>query len=364
MRQQAFAYCPPGLEEVVLAELIELGVRGRAQPGGVSFNGTPSALSVVLLGARTPSGLRLRLGSTKAGSAGELLAGIRRMELSPWLWPRQVTEVRITSRASRLRGGQGLEKRVATAISDAIRGPRRAAGRPSRSPARFSLRLADNAAELSLDLAGEPLHKRGWRKATGKAPIRENLAACVLRGVGWRPGQALVDPMCGSGTFPIEAALWAGGRPVGAGRSFAYQATPAFDAKAWKAAKASVAAKAVRSRVWGSDRDAGAIRAAQANAERAGVRIQWAHVPVGELGAPIASGWVVCNPPWGQRIEGGAKAAWESLGRTLRERFVGWQVALVAPGPQWTRLTGLTLERGLNFRSGGVPIAIWSGKVE
>ena len=180
MRHQAYAYCPPGLENVVLEELRELGIRGRAQAGGVAFQGAPPALASVLLGARAPSGLRLMLGETRAASAGDLLGGVRKMNLAPWLWPRQPTEVRITSRASRLRGGQGLEKRVGTAIADAIRGPRRSASRPSRVPARFSGRIADNRAELSLDLAGEPLHKRGWRKATAKAPIRENLAACIV----------------------------------------------------------------------------------------------------------------------------------------------------------------------------------------
>lgn len=363
MRQQAYAYCPPGLEKVVLEELRDLGIRGRAQAGGVAFEGSSSALATVLLGARTPSGLRLMLGETRAGSAGDLLGGVRKMNLAPWLWPRQPTEVRITSRASRLRGGQGLEKRVVSAIADAVRGPRRCAGRPSRVPARFSVRVEDNLAELSLDLAGQPLHKRGWRKATAKAPIRENLAACILWGVGWRPGVPLLDPMCGSGTFPIEAAVWARGRPIGGGRSFAWQNTPTFDSKEWNQVRSKVTRSRVRTDIWGSDRDAGAIRAARSNSDRAVVDVQWQHCSVRDVDVGGQPGWVVCNPPWGRRIEGGAKAAWESLGRVLRQRFLGWNVAVVAPSAEWPRLMGLSLQPGLNFRSGGIAVSVWSGKI-
>lgn len=173
----------------------------------------------------------------------------------------------------------------------------------------------------------------------------------------------LLDPMCGSGTFPIEAALWASGRPIGGGRNFGWQNTPSFDAKAWKQVRSKVSQSRVRTDIWGSDRDAGAFNAARSNAGRAGVDVRWQHCPVRDVDVSGTRGWVICNPPWGKRIEGGAKAAWESLGRVVRERFMGWSVAVVAPAADWPRLMGMPLKEGLNFRSGGVSVSIWSGKV-
>lgn len=362
-RERAFAVGPPGLEEVVREELALLGVRGEVEPGGVSFACDRDLLYRVHLHARTPARIRVRLGSFPATTLEALAAGARKVPWAPYVWPRQPLDVRVASHRSRLRHKESVAHKIELAVADALRGPRRTdAARPSREPVEVLVRIEDDVAELSVDASGELLHRRGWRKDAGEAPLRENLAAACLWLAEWSPGEALLDPMCGSGTFVIEAATIARGLPPGRDRSFAFERWPSHDAGRWNAIRGEHGPAPVPTLIRGSDGDEAAVRAARANARRAGVQIELAIGSVSGLEPPAPTGLVIANPPYGERI-GGAVAAWSSLGETLRTRFRGWRVALLAPNANLVQRTGLSLEPVATFPNGGLRVSLWTGEV-
>ena len=353
-----FAVIPPGVEELAVEELEELGLRGRPQEGGVAFEGELADVYRVHLHARLPSRVLLRLGVAKAGSLASLADGVRALGWRHYVHPGQRLDLHVTTRGSKIRRKDMVARKVEYAIRDALKrrkGPRR----PPKDPAGVWLRVVGDRAELSVDASGDPLHKRGWATHRVEAPMRENLAAAVLRGCGWRPGLPLVDPMCGSGTLLLEAATIVSGRAPGGKRPFAFERWPCHDAAAWKRAKAETVPLGVPAAFWGYDRDARAIDATRANGARAGVQLSLAVADVGELRPPCEEpGWVVTNPPYGHRIaKGRERAVLQRFGRTLRERFSGWGVAVVLPAAL-VRHLGLETETVLRFRNGGIPVVV------
>uniref|UniRef100_UPI0035B30FE2 THUMP domain-containing class I SAM-dependent RNA methyltransferase n=1 Tax=Aestuariivirga sp. TaxID=2650926 RepID=UPI0035B30FE2 len=207
-------------------------------------------------------------------------------------------------------------------------------------------RIEDDLCTLSIDSSGESLHKRGHKEGVGKAPLRETLAALFLRQCGFTGDEPVVDPMCGSGTFVIEAAEIAAGLAPGRTRHFAFEKLASFDANAWAAMKSAVEPRVPAVAFHGSDRDAGAIRMAKQNAERAGVSAftQFRQQSVSELAPPEGpAGLVIVNPPYGTRI-GDRKplfALYGALGQVLKTRFSGWRVGLVTSDGSLARATGL-----------------------
>jgi putative N6-adenine-specific DNA methylase len=305
----------------------------------------------------------VRLGSFPATTLDALAAGVRRAPWAQYVWPRQPLVVRVASHRSPLRHKDAVAPNLELAVADALRGPRRSdTTRPSREPVEVLVRIEDDVAELSVDASGELLHRRGWRRDGGEAPLRENLAAACLWLAEWAPGEPLVDPMCGSGTFVIEAATIARGLPPGRDRTFAFERWPSHEARRWTAVRDGRGPDPVPTVIRGSDRDEAAVRAARANARRAGVDVALDVAPVAQIEAPAPSGLVVANPPYGERI-GGATAAWASLGETLRERFGGWRVALLGPSPVLAQRTRLTLEPVATFPNGGLRVSLWIGEV-
>ena len=211
---------------------------------------------------------------------------------------------------------------------------------------RVVARFENNLCTLSIDTSGESLHKRGHKEAIGKAPIRETLAAHFLLACAYDGKEPMVDPMCGSGTFVIEAAALAAGLKPGRSRSFAFEQLAGFDPAAWLRMKATGSTTIPKIRFFGSDRDAGAIKMSQANAARAGVSAftEFRQQAVSDLARPIGPpGLVIVNPPYGTRI-GDKKplfALYGALGQTLLARFAGWRVGLVTTEPPLAKSTGL-----------------------
>jgi putative N6-adenine-specific DNA methylase len=227
---------------------------------------------------------------------------------------------------------------------------------------------------ISVDAAGAALHRRGYRQALAKAPLRETLAAAMLLGAEWNGSTALCDPFCGSGTIAIEAALLARGVPPGLHRSFAAERWPSADASLWREVRsraASVVGDALLPPIVGSDRDAGAVEAARANAERAGVGgdIEFAIASVSAVHAPAAAGLLVTNPPYGVRT--GDTATLRNLharfGAVARREFAGWRAAVLSAD----RTRGHVLERQLGLRlapawrsvNGGIPVRLLVGEI-
>ena len=363
-KPEVFVVVPPGLEELAEEELAELGIPTEVCPGGLEVGGGLEAVYRTCLHSRLASRVLVRVGRARATTLATLATGVRNLGWRRWVHPKQPLQVHVTLKNSKLRRRDIVARKVELAIGDSLKRVRGASRGPS-TPAGIWVRIDGEKAELSVDAAGEHLHRRGWALDRTEAPLRENLAAAVLRGYGWAPGEALVDPMCGSGTFLLEAATVLSGRAPGAQRSFAFQAFPEHDAERWAELQSQLGPLDVDCLLLGSDIDPEAVRAARANTRRAGVadRVSLEVADVADLEPPDALGWVVTNPPYGQRLsKGKAKRVVGTLGRVLRERFPGWGVALVLP-PGLVGAARLPLQTVLTFKNGGSPVVVAAGVV-
>lgn len=346
----------PGLEPFLADELASLGLKGRELVGGVEVKGSWDALARVHRWSRLASRVLVRLGDVHAPSLEALAAGVRKLPWTAVLHPKQDVDVDVSTHGATLRHGSTVSKKVGHAIRDALRGPRLPPGRPPAEAASVKVRIVGNTATISIDASGDRLHRRGWREATAKAPIRENLAATVLWAVGWRPGEPLVDPMCGAGTFPIEAARWASGLPPALDDAAPWQA--------WAGAKGKPGGGpgAVPTAIHGSDRDPGALAASTANARRAGVadRVALMQASWHERPVPGGRGLIVVNPPYGRRI-GDHRAVgrlYDGFGAEVQARWAGWRVALVVPDPTLARRVHPRSQVVASFKNGGIPVVI------
>jgi putative N6-adenine-specific DNA methylase len=236
-------------------------------------------------------------------------------------------------------------------------------------PQLIIVRLAENRCIVSVDSSGALLHRRGYRLATAKAPLRETLAAGMLMASGWDLTSPLVDPFCGAGTIPIEAALMARKIAPGLNRHFAFKDWPNFDAETWERLKALSRGGEAKSSppLMGSDRDAGAIRAAGENAERAGVSdsIIFSCKAISALHPPPGPGWVVTNPPHGVRLKSrpDLRTLYIRLGRVLRAKCPGWSAAILCADDTLLELTGIKFDHQFPMRSGGLRVTLAKGKI-
>lgn len=359
---QQFAVVPPGLEALCARELAACGIAGpQAVHGGVEFVGGLRELYLANLWSRCASRILVRVGSCRSRDFPDLLHKTQRLPWGSFIRPGQRVQVRAGSRRSRLIHSD----RVATTVGEAIR---MALGQPDDDPAlpaaSVHAQLDNDECRFSIDSSGELLHRRGYRKQAVAAPLRENLAAGILLQLGWNGGTPLCDPCCGSGTFPVEAALLATNRPPGAGRSFAFEAWPGYRPGLWQALlhEAARAARPGTVRIYGSDLDSAALAAARANAEAAGVGelIHWQEADALTLPAPEAAGLLVTNPPYGERLgdKEGLGDWYRQLLTGLTERFGGWRLALLVPVGALAAGDLSGLSRQLLLRNGGLPVEL------
>jgi putative N6-adenine-specific DNA methylase len=363
------AITTPGLEPVTRGELQRLGLTtGQEEPGLIPFGGALDDLARANLHLRTASRVIMRLGQFHARALGELERKAADLPWDDWIAPGVPLTVKATCRKSRLYHQKAVAERIGLASGRPAAG-RAAGGEEVEDEGHASqlviVRLMRDECTVSLDSSGALLHRRGYRLEGGKAPLRETLAAALLLASEWDPDTPLVDPFCGSGTIPIEAALMARRIPPGLGREFAF-----FGWKGWKperwAALCDDARKLIREHpvaiIAGSDRDAGAICAADANADRAGVSadIELRREAVSAIEAPTGRGALVSNPPYGHRIGevGKLRDLYARLGQVVRERFGGWRVTLLVPVAPIERATGLEFEAVLATRNGGQAVRV------
>jgi putative N6-adenine-specific DNA methylase len=230
----------------------------------------------------------------------------------------------------------------------------------------FVVRVVDDECEISADTSGDLLHRRGYRQEIGKAPLRETLAAAMLLATGWKPTEPLIDPLCGSGTIPIEATLLARGIAPGLRRQFAFMEWPTFEPERWQRihAEAQNAArvKSPSLEIMGADRDAGAIEAAVRNAERAGISddIRFEVQPLSvslELERIETPGWIIANPPYGVRLGDATnlRNLYAKLGSTVKSAQ-GWRLGMLTSDTDLARHTGLPLRARFSTRNGGIPV--------
>lgn len=368
-----FAVTAPGIERLVADELSTLGNSHRIECdapelGGVAFRTDPAGLYAANLHLRVASRVLVRVGSFHAATFHELERHAARIPWRSFVAPDRPVEFRVTARKSRLyHQGAVAQRLLAAAAASGIPGD---AGPGSGAPQEFVVRLQRDECTISADASGELLHRRGYRLAAAKAPLRETLAAAMLGAVRWDGTAPLIDPMCGSGTIPIEAALLARRIPPGIGRRFAFMGWPGFDEAAWNSvlddARRRITPRAAVA-ILGSDRDAGAIAAATANAERAGVAadIEWRQAAISAVTPPPGLGWIVTNPPYGIRVGERRKLRdlFAQLGNVARRCCPGWQVAFLAAHPELERQTGLELTPTMATENGGIRVRLVQGRV-
>lgn len=381
---ELFAATAPGLESVALGELKRLGVKGKAEIGGVSYRGDLATLYATNLWLRTPGRIVARIARFHAGSFHELERRARHVPWGDFVSPDANVRVRVTCRKSRLYHSDAVAERILAAIAAAVRGTVRLAGESAAddseadvmddagSPAQlFIVRIVDDECEVSADSSGELLHRRGYRQEIAKAPLRETLAAAMVLASGWKPTEPLIDPLCGSGTILIEAAMLARGLAPGLQRRFAFMDWPGFLAQKWReilnSAQAAATTGLRQLELFGADRDKGAIEAARNNADRAGVgdtirlAVQPVAVTLAELATAARSGWVLTNPPYGVRMgdSNGLRDLYAKLGTRLKSGD-GWRLGILTSDADLARRTGLPLRARFSTRNGGIPVAFFA----
>jgi putative N6-adenine-specific DNA methylase len=383
----AFAIAAPGLEPIVALELERLGITGAVEAGGVAWNGSMDSVARANLWLRTASRVLVRLGEFRARTFWELERHARKLPWERFAAPGTPVRFRVTSRKSRLYHTDAIAQRLAEAVAaragttagDSTRDRDPSAGTPDdedgydddhASGQLFVVRVVRDICTVSADASGALLYRRGYRQAVAKAPLRETIAAAMLLGSEWPGSVPLIDPLCGSGTIPIEAALIARRIAPGLGREFALQKWPDFDASRWErmvaAARENQLSRA-SAPILGSDRDAGAVESAGANAARAGVAgdIDLQVRPISAAEPPSGRGWVVTNPPYGVRVgeAGAVRDLYAALGNVLRARFRGWTVALLSPAATLERQLGVALGERFATVNGGIPVRLMTGQV-
>lgn len=344
---ELFAVCQPGLEPLVAAELREAGFRSiREDQGGVTFKGHVGRANRVLA---CPTRILQRVARFPARSFEEFETHFRNVDLSAFggITPK------VSARRSRLYHTGALEERVSEWA---------AAG-----PTVLHIRVVRDRCTLSVDSSGERLHRRGWRLEMGRAPLRETLAASLLRFAGWTPGMALVDPMCGSGTFLIEAARQALGLPPGQHRSFAcdhWSGPGRQDSKAAvhthlvggdleRAVLDSALRNAERAHVHGTIHTAGTTPSAADSQQRL-VELTLHHLSAKDLEPPATTGLLIANPPYGSRVR--QTDAYAELGTLLATRFQAWRAAVLCPSNRELKALGRTPETSLKVTNGGIKL--------
>lgn len=310
----------------------------------------------------------VRLAEFKAVSFADLERHGARVPWGTCVAPGGVVRFRVTSRKSRLYHQDAIAERLARGVMAAVSGARVATGGADDAAPdeqMLAVRLFRDRCTVSADSSGPLLHRRGYRLATARAPLRETLAAAMLLAVEWDGSRPLVDPLCGSGTIPIEAALIAGNVAPGAARDFACERWPALRAVPWAELRAAARA-AVRPTgvpIVGSDRDAGAIAAALSNAERAGVAgaVRFERHALSAAAPPgDQAGWIVTNPPYGARV-GDRRALrdlYARLGQLARGPFEGWRLALLVAAPELAAQLGLPLRERFVTNNGGIRVRL------
>ena len=352
MTERYFAPCPRGLEAPLAAELGALGANGIVPAdGGVAFAGDLALACRANLESRLASRILWQVGTGSYGDENDLYALVHALPWQRLFKAERTLRVDLTATRSPLTSLEFATLRVKDAVCDRFRAE--GGVRPSidkRAPdVRVNAYLTDATATIYIDTSGEPLFKRGYRRDTDEAPLRENLAAGLLALAEWTPATAFLDPMCGSGTIAVEAALIAADRAPGLARTFGFQKLAWFDGPAWQrqkqAARDRIKAAPAAPSIFASDIEAAAVAKCQANLAAAGiapfVAVECADVLTRT--APAPSGILVANPPYGERLGDAAKLAqfYPRLGDALKRHFAGWNAHFLTADLRLAKMIGL-----------------------
>ena len=363
----AFVSCAPGLEPMLLREIQEMDptLSAKLVTGGVEFSASLEQVYQANLHLGLAIRVLVRVGTFKVSRFDKLVKKVSSLPLREWLPPVTALDVRAKCSKSKLYHSQAVAERVAEGLASQI-----TIDATSKRVSRVQVRIVRDLCTISIDTSGEALHRRGYRLATGKAPLREDLSRALLIASGWKPGMSLIDPMSGSGTLVIEAALMSAGRAPGALREFAFQQATGFDNRLFDQLCSGLSAGEAPAipTLLGSDRDPQAKSFSAANAQRAGVE-NWVNFEQAELSRSphfelkhSSQGAIVTNPPYGKRTGRAStlKALYQSLGHSTQRVPDSWRFGLVATSPKLAYATEVPLKSELRTRNGSLSVVYFS----
>ena len=372
-----FASCPRGLESLLVEDLTAVGVRSLKQiPGGAHFAAEWAQCYAINLHSRIATRILWRVARASYAKEDDIYRLALATQWPKWFGAEQTIRVDVTAIKCPLKSLEFITLRIKDAVCDRFRGD--GGKRPSvdtREPdVRIQGFLTENECTLYVDTSGAPLYQRGLRQKTVEAPLKENLAAGILRLSGWQPGTPLIDPMCGSGTFLLEAAQMALGIAPGAGRDFGFQRLRNFDLPTWKDlldtamdAEKPAAEIAESVQIFGSDLSPVAVRAALANLDRAGLlpAVKLTSGDLLEIAAPAVSGIMVANPPYGERLseQDELAAFYPLLGSALKRNFAGWNCYLLSADIRLPKMMRLTPSKKTPLFNGALECRLYEFKM-
>jgi len=371
--ERFFATCPRGLELLLVEELRRLQAeKVHAVGGGVQFGGEFSLCYRVNLESRLASRVLWQVATERYRNEEDVYRTAYGLPWSDWFNPERTIRVDVSATKSPLTSLNFVTLRIKDAVCDKIRwlSSRRPSVETREPDIPIQGHLTDREFTLYLDTTGEPLFKRGKRIAAGAAPLRENLAAGILCLAGWEPGMPLLDPMCGSGTFLLEAAQLALDIAPGLDRHFAFEKFNNFDQRGWRElSRQSTARQKPKSffSIYGSDLSGAVLKAARANLMAAGLEkvVDLKQADVLEISAPAKEGVIVTNPPYGVRL-GEQQALAEfypKLGDALKKNFSGWRAYILSADMRLPKLIRLAASKRTPLFNGALECRLFEYKM-
>jgi putative N6-adenine-specific DNA methylase len=371
--ERFFATCPRGLEQSLAEELQQLRAENiHAVGGGVEFSGDFSVCYQVNLESRIASRVLWQVATARYRNEDDIYRAAYALPWNDWFEPKLTIRVDVSAIKSPLTSLNFVTLKIKDAVCDKIR--RLSGRRPDVNTRQPDIpiqgHLTDCDLKLYLDTTGEPLFKRGNRIAAGEAPLRENLAAGVLRLAGWVPGIPLLDPMCGSGTFLLEAAHMALDIAPGLGRHFTFEKLKNFDQRRWQALLQQSAARQKPMgalSIYGSDLSGAALKSARTNLAAAGLDriVSLKQANVLEISAPAKEGIIVTNPPYGVRLGEQQELAefYPKLGDVLKKHFTGWRAYLLSADMRLPKLIRLAASKRTPLFNGALECRLFEYKM-
>ncbi len=364
-----FATVARGLETIAAQELTDLGATN-VIPNftGVHFQGDKKLVYKINLWARTIFRVLVPIGEVKSYNAQQLYRSLQNIDWSQYLHPEMTLAVNCTGKNKQLNHSHFTALQIKNSIVDwqykkyGIR-----SNIDVENPdLLINGHINHNKCTLSLDSSGSSLHRRGYRPAMGLAPLKETLAAAIIAMIEWTPNVAFFDPLCGSGTLPIEAALKALNIAPGLYRNkFGFESWLDFDASLWEELVTEAKEQqlsAIPAKIWGSDRDSAIIKQARINAKNCGIgeQVLFTTQELSNITAPADKGVIICNPPYGQRLgsEADLIKLYQLLGDIFKQRFTGWTAYILTGSSALTKKVGLRTSQRIKLYNGTIPCTL------
>ncbi|PZD72987.1 Ribosomal RNA large subunit methyltransferase K/L [Acaryochloris thomasi RCC1774] len=361
-----FATVARGLESLAAEELETLGASS-VEPGfcGVSFIGDSALLYKVNLWARLPFRILQSLKEFPCQDAQDLYRGIQTLDWQTYLTPEQTLAVKATGKNRQLNHTHFTALQVKNAIVDQQqqRFDERSSVDPQTPDVLINVHIHRDLCTVSLDSSGSSLHRRGYRPAVGAAPLKESLAAALIHMSQWQPDQPFMDPLCGSGTLPLEAGLISINQAPGLYReSFGFETWPNFESELWHSLRQNAVdscRETLDAVVVGCDRNPTVIQQARQNAANCGIetQIELYQQELSLVEAPSDHGVLLCNPPYGERLgkDIDLGAFYKLLGNVLKQQFKGWTAFVLSGNKELSRTIGLKSSQRFSVHNGSLP---------